>query len=178
MARSNQVVTFRQDGNDVVMGAAGHDGEIRVNPLKLNPDVQRTALYYGIRVVLERSAAKSRNAATGKPASAAEKFAAMQSRADALINGSWTGTRASGISSERSTLLRAVVHLGADRESSEARIKAMSMEKVRIMLASPRVADAIRALSQVSVEDADGELDEFLTAPADDDATDEEDTAS
>lgn len=105
-------------------------GEFRVNPLELSADIQKRAMYHGIKQRISDKAAIGRDKATGKSATPAEKFEAMKALADHWAQGGdWamdrTGGGARGPSAETMLVFEALGEIQGVKASEIA-------ERVRV----------------------------------------------
>ncbi len=131
--KSNSVVTsaVTEDGiiHITVLGA----GKVEFDPTKVDGKLRRRAEIHGWIQRLADGAAKSRDAATGKPATPHDKLAAIQSIADHYQNGAteWkmAGT-GGGRMAQSEIILQALSRVReVDIETLRARIAAMAEKK-------------------------------------------------
>lgn len=131
--KSNSVLTssVRPDGVIVINVLGG--GVVEFDPRRVDPALRQRAEAHGWIQRLADGAAKSRNAATGLPASPQEKFDAVRAIADHYLNGAteWkmTGT-GGGRMAQSEIILQALARVReVDIETLRERIAAMAEKK-------------------------------------------------
>lgn len=150
------MATIKVDVNasvrQIVFSVAGA-GETTLHCERLSGEVMEYAALHGLKQRIADAAALSRDDTTGKPATPAEKLAAMQQLVDFYETGTkeWNRKREGGsrVSSDVGILTRALVELRPEksRESIETYVANLKANEVRALLghgAVKVIADRIR----------------------------------
>lgn len=109
MAKANQVIDSRVDGDTITFFVAGA-GQLAITLSELNDAVKEAAMLHGLRQKIADAAAIPRNTETGKSATAEEKLAAMTRVRDRLVggDGEWNSRGEGDGTSGASLLARAL----------------------------------------------------------------------
>lgn len=168
-AKSNQVITTTVTGSTITFNVRD-TGQVVLDLSTIHPDVlQRAALHGMIQRISDR-AAIGRNPETGKPASPAEKLAAMQALAAHYAAGSadWSPARSEGGGNEGGITLRALARVqGVEVDVMRARVAEQAEKRgitPKAYLARVAGAEAVvRAIAAIRAESGDaGQADAML----------------
>lgn len=131
--KSNSVVTSSVTADGIIHITVLGAGKIEFDPQLAHPSMRHRAEYHGWIQRLADGAAKSRDPVTGKPASPADKLAAIHALAAHYTSGidQWKVTATGGgRSSNSEIILRALANIGdVEIEVIRSRINAMAEKK-------------------------------------------------
>lgn len=166
-AKSNSVITHAMDNAGNITFTVLGIGDMVIHPDTLHPDVMRRAALHGMIQRISDAAAISRDAETGKPASAQDKFDAMQRLVAHYESGTseWSRKPVAGEGKSGGLLFRALCIMSAETKTAEE-IKEWMGTKTKAQLTALRntakVAAIIESIRPVSLEvDADALMDEL-----------------
>jgi hypothetical protein len=108
MARKNAIVSVAIDSS-VITFTVAEVGDIVIDVTKLAEEITERATYHGLVQKISDAAA------LGKDATPSDKFAAMKSVADRLIDGEWKQSRGEGAGPVAGIIFRAFSQWVADR---------------------------------------------------------------
>jgi hypothetical protein len=142
---AESTITTRIEGNILTIECNG--GKIVVNPAEFARNIVDAAVLHGFKQKIIDAAALSRDEETGRPATPAQKLAAMEDVVAQLREGDWN-RRATGDGTSGSGLLVvALMRLtGKDRDAVEATVAGWSKEQQAAMRASAQVAPVIATI--------------------------------
>lgn len=147
--------------NGLSLGIQFADGKtLTMDAGLLTDSIRAQAMMHGLKQKLCDAAAISRNPETGKPATIADKYAAVRAVYDRLLSGEWNARREG--SGGSTLLLRALVALYPARTAEALREwlgKMDDAQKAALKL-NPRVAAKIAELQAERASDIDS--DELL----------------
>ena len=116
-------------------------GQLQVMVGNLAQDIITEAIYHGIEQKVRDAGAMSRDTKTGRSASPAEKFAAMQAVVDNLHNGLWNAKRTAQRALNRACLFAAVASVrGVAPERVEAKFRGYEDNVLRSFLEVREIA--------------------------------------
>lgn len=129
-----------------VLTLAFSNGEaLSIDATTLHDDIAQHALMHGLKQKLVDAAAISRNPETGRSATVADKFAAVQEVYERLRSGEWNKTREGG--NAGGLLLRALMQFqGKDRETVMAWLATKTDEQKAALRKNPKIAAIIATL--------------------------------
>jgi hypothetical protein len=144
--------------NSVAVQLTFADGDgIYLQASELTEDIQRMALAHGLKQKLVDAAAISRNPETGKPATIADKKAAVVEVYERLLAGEWNKRREGGETG--GLLLRALLRMYDGRKTRDelvAYLAGKTDEEKTALRANPKVAAII---AKIKAEKADESID-------------------
>lgn len=145
MAKANAVVSVEKGEGGITVRVVGFDGLTAV-PGNFSAEINRKIWVNGITQKLVDAAALSRDPVTGKPASPAEKFAAIEATLAMLKAGEWTSEREGGATS---ILFEALCNMMGDEQTPEsirATLDGMTDAEKRALPLDPEVAPFYKAV--------------------------------
>lgn len=140
-------------------------GTISLDPLDLSTEIRAALILHGLKQKICDAAAIPRDTDTGRSATPAEKFAAMQRVATNLLAGEWGVKRGEGDgSSGQSLLFRALQRLYPDTAPDALRTKIAAWDKKQqaAMRKNPKIAAVILEIQAESFASGDLDTDAML----------------
>ena len=178
--------TIENDGSLVL--AFRHGERLRLHPESLAPEIQRMAMLHGLKQKLVDAAAISRDTATGRAATIMTKFDAVKEIFDRITGAggeapSWNKPRAGGGGGQGGLLARAIArYKGVELAAVKAHLDRLTDAQKQALRVEPRIATIINELRLESAKpagiDADALLDGLGGFDADDNDSDNDDTAT
>lgn len=137
-------------------------GTLQVSIAELSETIRAQLMLHGLKQKICDAAAIPRNPETGRSATPAEKFAAMQAVAQRLLAGEWSAQRGDGSGGSQSLLFRALSRLYTSKTPDELRafIAGLDKKQQAALRKNPRVAAVIVELQAENASDIDA--DELL----------------
>lgn len=133
----------------------------------LSPSIIAQAIMHGLKQKLVDAAAIARNPDTGRSATVADKFDAVDEVFQRLLVGQWNKVREGG-GSTGGLLLRALMqHTGKDRETTIAFLEGKTDEQKSALRKNPKIAAIIATLKPEPKADASIDTDALLDELAD-----------
>jgi len=138
-AAPKAIKTTVQDG--VLVFTFGTGTVVKLNPSKLTPEIVEQAMIHGLRQKVQDAAAISRDPATGRSATFADKEAAAMEVFNRLVEGHWNKPAGEERDATGGMLLRALMELQpqATADSIKAKIAGWSKEQKAAVRLNPRV---------------------------------------
>jgi hypothetical protein len=145
MAKIVQTTVVRDPaGQPVAVQFVTPEGTIKVQFAQLTPEMLAEAAAHGIKQKVGDAAAIERDEATGKSATAKDKFDAMRAVADSIVEGVWNRR---GGGDGVSDLIAALVEVTKQpMEAVRAFVEGMSEDERKAMFKDPSVAPVIATI--------------------------------
>lgn len=167
--RANSIITTTVAGNDLTFHVHGV-GDLTLNMDKVSAANQRRATIHGMRQRVNDSAAIPCDPNTGKPATPAEKYAAMERIVSHYNSGAedWAINRAEGGGGRESGVtLRAVAAVqGVDEATMRGRLEELAERKgttTRALLTTLAKQEAVaRKIAEFRAENASPDVEDLL----------------
>jgi hypothetical protein len=162
--KRNAIIKVEKTLTKVTVVVVGFE-PMELTPMQLSADCHAAATIHGITQKLVDAAAISRNTETGKPATAADKYAAIKEVYDRLVaGGPWNAEREGGTSG--GILFAALCRLYDGKRTAEQVREFLAgktdAEKTALR-GNPKVADVVRAIEAERAEKTGVDSDEQLT---------------
>ncbi len=149
--RENAVTAVSRDATGITVAVRGIDAPIVLRFAQLSDAVRAESMGYGMEVRLTRAAAIERDTKSGKPATAAEKHAAIKRLADHYASGTDAWAMASGggggLSADTRALIEALsTALGLPLDVIEERVRDMTTAERDSLRVDPEIKPALDAV--------------------------------
>ena len=158
------MATIQTEVHGSTLHIATDSGNIVVGVPELPQNIINQLVLHGLKQKICDAAAIPRNPDTGRSATAAEKFAAMNTVAQRLMAGEWSAQRGDGTGGSQSLLFRALSRLYENKTADELRAYIAKLDKKQqaALRKNPRVAATIVEIQSESTSDID--TDEMLAS--------------
>lgn len=166
-AKSNSVITHKQGANGEIIFTVLNAGDITLDVAATHQTIREQAMYHGFVQRISDQAAMSRDTETGLPATALDKFQAMQKLVEHYMTGTaeWRMTGGGGGSRAGSMLIEALceAYPKKTREELRAWLKKQSAASRAALAVEPRLKAIIDRMTAELAEsvDTDGLLSEL-----------------
>jgi hypothetical protein len=149
--RENAVTAVSRDATGITVAVRGIDAPIVLRYAQLSDVVKTEAMGYGMEVRLTRAAAIERDTKSGKPATAAEKHAAIKRLADHYASGTEAWAMVSmgggGLSADTRALIEAlVIAFGLAPDAAEEAVREYTTAERDALRVDPEVKPHLDAV--------------------------------